>query len=129
MFSETIDNILKLLAITVFADKRVYADEIETFINSASNLDAFDKSDVHISPAKLLVWFETHRDELKNHVEPNGTFENWIYKILDNLSAHPDRHAILNRMIKISKADGEVHISEKALIALTAKHWKIRLAA
>ena len=129
MFTETIDDILKLLAVTVFADKRVFADEIDTFINSTTSLDALDNSEIDLSPDKLLVWFEKHRDDLKTHMETNSTLETWISKILDNLSDHPDRHAILNRMIKISKADGEVHISEKALIALTARHWDIRLAA
>ena len=73
MFTETIDNILKLLAVTVFADKRVFADEIDTFINSTTSLDALDNSEIDLSPDKLLVWFETHRDGLKTHMKTNST--------------------------------------------------------
>ena len=86
MFTETIDDILKLLAVTVFADKRVFADEIDTFINSTTSLDALDNSEIDLSPDKLLVWFEKHRDDLKTHMETNSTLETWISKILDNLS-------------------------------------------
>jgi len=32
-------------------------------------------------------------------------------------------------MIKISKSDGELHVSEKALIVLAAKRWNLKLAA
>ena len=81
-----------------------------------------------MSPAKLLSWFDTHRTELKAELEQRNTFDNWIDKILDDLSDHPEKPAILNRMIKISKSDGEVHVSEKALIVITARHWNIRLA-
>ena len=114
MFPDNINSILKLLALAVFADKRVFADEIDTFINSAKNLEAFETSETDISPAKLLTWFESHRGELKDRLENLSTFEIWVNDILDNLSDHPEKHAILNRMIKIAKADRELHISEKA---------------
>ena len=127
MFTNSIDSILKLLALTVFADQRVFTDEIDTFINSARNLEAFETSETDISPAKLLAWFETHRSELKDKLENLSTFETWVNNILDELSDHPEKPAILNRMIKISKADGELHISEKALIVLTARRWNINL--
>ena len=128
MFPDNINSILKLLALAVFADKRVFADEIDTFINSAKNLEAFETSETDISPAKLLTWFESHRGELKDRLENLSTFEIWVNDILDNLSDHPEKHAILNRMIKIAKADRELHISEKALIILTARRWNINLA-
>ena len=127
MFPDNINSILKLLALAVFADKRVFADEIDTFINSAKNLEAFETSETDISPAKLLAWFEAHRSELKDKLENLITFENWVNNILDELSDHPEKPAILNRMIKISKADRELHISEKALIVLTARRWNINL--
>lgn len=127
MFTNSIDSILKLLALTVFADKRVFADEIDTFINSARNFEAFETSETDLSPAKLLAWFETHRGELKDRLENLSTFEIWVNNILDDLSDHPEKHAILNRMIKIAKADRELHVSEKALIVLTAQRWNINL--
>lgn len=129
MFTVPINNVLTILALTVFADKRVFADEINSFINSARNLESLTDKDQSISPPKLLAWFEVNRDELKARMQHGKSFEMWLNNLLDALSDHPDRHAILNRMIKISKADGEVHVSEKALLALTARRWRIKLAA
>ena len=129
MFSRTINNILTILALTVFADKRVFADEIKSFINSARTLEALNNLDVDLSPAKLLVWFETNREDLKARMDAGASFERWLTPILDDLIDHPDRHAILNRMINISKSDGEVHVSEKALMVIAAKRWNINLAA
>lgn len=129
MFTKTIDNVLTILALTVFADKRVFANEIDSFINSARNLEALSNSEIDVSPAKLLVWFEAHKEGIKARMNQGAAFEHWLNPILDSLTGHPDKHAILNRMIKISKADGEIHVSEKALMVLAANRWKIRIAA
>ena len=129
MFPKPINDILTILAITVVADKRIFAKEVDSFINSARNLEVLETANIDLSPAKLLIWFENNRDDLKARMNQAPTFEKWFNTIIDNLSEHPARHSILNRMIKISKADGELHISEKALITLVAKRWNIKLAA
>lgn len=129
MFPKTIDDILTLLAITVVADKRVFAKEVDIFINSARNLDVLETSEADLSPAKLLLWFENNREGLRARMNQSPSFENWFNAILDNLAEHPSRYSIINRMIKISKADGELHVSEKALITLTAKRWNMNLSA
>lgn len=129
MVPQYIDNILTLLAITVCADKRIFADEIDSFIESAQDLEIFSEGDENITPAKLLLWFETRRDELKARLANIAVFENWLNPILDNLLDSPHKPAILNKMIKISKSDGELHVSEKALIVLAAKRWNLKLAA
>ena len=128
MFPKPINDILTILAITVVVDKRVFAKEVDSFINSARNLDILETPDLDLSPAKLLMWFESNRDDLKARMNQAPSFEKWFNAIIDNLSEHPARHSILNRMIKISKADGELHISEKALITLVAKRWNIKIA-
>lgn len=129
MFTKTINNILTVLALTVFADKRVFANEIDSFITSAKSLESLQSHGLEISPAKLLSWFEAHREGLKKRMTHAATFESWLNPILDDLANHPDRHAMFNRMINISKSDGEIHVSEKALMILAAKRWNIRLAA
>ena len=129
MLTKTIENILTILALTVFADKRVFSNEIDSFVNSARNLESLSNPETDITPAKLLDWFEGHREALKGRMDQRATFEDWLNPILDDLTDHPDRHAMFNRMIEISKSDGEVHVSEKALMVLAAKRWNIRLAA
>lgn len=128
MYTARIQNILKLLALTVFIDKRVYANEIDAFMKSTENLDALTQLDNALTPAKLLEWFEANQHDLKTQLSETSEFKSLLRPILDDLADHKEKHAILNRMIKISKADDEFHKSEENLISLTAKHWDVRLA-
>ena len=75
MLTKTVENILTILALTVFADKRVFANEIDSFINSARHLESLQNPEIDITPAKLLVWFEEHRDALKARMAQRATFE------------------------------------------------------
>lgn len=128
MYSTTVQNTLKLLALSVFIDKRVYANEIAAFMDSTDNLDVLTDSDNTMTSAKLLEWFEANQHDLKTQLSKTSEFKSWLRPILDDLADHKEKYAILNRMIKISKADGEFHKSEENLISLTAKHWDVRLA-
>ena len=38
MISDELQNLLSLLAVTIFADKRVFAQEIETFLKTAESI-------------------------------------------------------------------------------------------
>ena len=55
MYSTTVQNTLKLLALSVFIDKRVYANEIAAFMDSTDNLDVLTDSDNTMTSAKLLT--------------------------------------------------------------------------
>ena len=128
MYSTTVQNTLKLLALSVFIDKRVYANEIAAFMDSTNNLDVLTDSGNTMTSAKLLEWFEANQHDLKTQLSKTSEFKSWLRPILDDLADHKEKYAILNRMIKISKADGEFHKNEENLISLTAKHWDVRLA-
>jgi len=65
---------------------------------------------------------------LKARINNISGFESWLHPILDNLLESPHQPAILNKMIEISKSVGELHISEKALIVLTARRWNLKVA-
>jgi tellurite resistance protein len=115
-------DILSLIAATVFADKRVFASEIDVFIQATSKLKIVRRLDPKISEAKLLVWYETNKDEIRLKL---GTpyFKDWFYEILERLKDVPDKELILEVMRKISHADGNIHVSERALIALSERYW------
>jgi len=122
MISDELHNLLSLLAATIFADKRVFATEVETFLNTADNIKQISHRDESISEAKLLSWFESNADSLRSKLQTSH-FESWFYECLNKLDGLCDKQALINLMDKIAKSDEEFHISEKALIVLTAKHW------
>lgn len=115
-------TILSLIAATIFADKRVHASEIETFIKATSKLRIIKKLDPKMTQARLLDWFEANKDDIRDNIT-TPYFKDWLYKILDRLAETPDKDAILNVMHRISIADDQIHVSERALITLTARHW------
>lgn len=127
MFSQQDDSVLTLLATTIFADKRVFAKEIEMFLSAAQSLPVGTERSAPVSQSTLLLWFEANRDELSSMHERDD-FQSWITAILDDLADYPHHRDLLSAMHDVARADGQVHISETALAALCARHWGLRAA-
>jgi len=100
MLSEEINDLLSLLAIMIFADKRVLENEVSAFVRLADKLQVARDIEPRLSEAKLAVWYEDSKDL-------------------------PDKLSILSVLCDIASSDGEVHVSERALIKLTAQRWDI----
>lgn len=126
MLASEIDDLLSVLALMIFADKRVLDDEVRAFVRLADRLQVARAIEPRLSEAKLSVWYETHKDELKAVLErPN--FEDWFYEKLDSLKSIPDKLPIMGVLCDIASSDGEVHVSERALVTLAAQRWGIGL--
>lgn len=124
MILKDLDNILSLLAVTIIADKRVFAAEIEAFVKATTQLKQARLIEPKLSEAKLLSWYEMNKDALTEKVH-SPYFKTWFYDCLDSLSDIPDKSALLKAMREISLSDGELHVSERALIVLAELHWNI----
>jgi len=128
MISDKLHDLLNLLATTIFADKRILAKEIETFLKAADDIGQIYKTDETVSEAKLLSWFDSNVDNIRSKLQ-TPDFESWFYGCLNRLEGLYDKRALMAIMVDIAKADDDFHISEKALIVLTANHWKLKLPA
>jgi len=128
MFNREIEALLSLTAFSIFADKRVFANEIDSFVKSADQIQAVGRSTLAITESKLLYWFEMNREQLQDKMKlgPAG-LKRWLLMIMDDLAAFPDKGLIVSLIKKISKSDGEYHISEKALCVLVEE--KLDLSA
>lgn len=120
--SKKTNDILSLLVATILADKRVYAKEIQTFLNAAKQLKRLPGNQENLSEAKLLMWFENNSDVIRSKLR-GPDFEPWFYGCLSRLKAIKGKRYITDIMTDIAKSDDEFHVSEKALLVLTAKHW------
>lgn len=127
MFTQEDDDILTLLATTIFADKRVYAKEIETFLSVAQELKVGAERSNPVTQTTLLLWFEANRDELAQ-IHDRKDASTWLHGLIDRLSGYSDKDTFLAMMSKISESDGEIHISEIALSAICARRWKLSAA-
>ena len=127
MYQNDIENTLSLLAATIFADKRVYSQEISTFVNGAAKLDIVRKAHPNLSEAKILIWYEANKDRIKGKMM-TPYFKDWFYSLLDNLSGVKDKGSLLSVMRDISKSDNDLHVSERALCSLAARYWGVKLS-
>ncbi len=125
MKKDNLDSLLGLLAMTIFADKKVLSEEIKAFVGSVKYLQSMQVVVASVSEADIIMWYELNKDELKTKVTGKG-FEIWLRDCLGNLSTVKNKPAILIAMGDIANADEEVHVSEVALVALVAKHWGLK---
>ncbi|MDB2438638.1 TerB family tellurite resistance protein [Hellea sp.] len=115
-------NILSLIAASIFADKRIFASEVEVFITSTQQLNRLKDMKSKLTEAELLQWYETHKEDIRQNIS-TPYFKDWFYDLLEKLSELRDKEALLDIMYKISIADGNVHVSERALITLAKRYW------
>ena len=126
MLSHEIDDLFSLLALMIFADKKIVEDEVRAFVRLANKLQIARDLEPRLSEAKLSVWYEENKSGIRAIFEgPN--FEPWFFNKIHLLKDIPNKLAILGVLCDIASADGEVHISEKALVKLTAQSWGIAI--
>ena len=117
-----LNSALNLVAATILADKRVFACEVEVFIQEASKLELVRRLDPAMSETKLLNWYEFYKEAIQANLN-TPYFKDWYYSLLEDVSSLQDKETLLEVMKKISAADDEVHVSEQALIKLAERYW------
>lgn len=116
MFNRKVHAVLTVIALSVFADKRVLSTEITAFVKSADIIQKKVKSDIPVTEAKLLLWFELNRMDIRDKMRlgPVG-FKRWFDTLMAELASISDKAFISEIVQRIAYADGELHISEQAL--------------
>lgn len=125
LFNIQVEALLTVIALSIFADERVLSSEISAFIKSAKDIEAHVTSDVPVTEAKLLMWFEMNRLRLSDKIRlgPIG-FKHWFESVIAELSAYSDEAFVVDMLNRISVADGELHVSEKALSVLVEGQFR-----
>lgn len=130
MFTRQIDAVLTLIALSIFADKRVLSEEITAFVSSADLIQRNVHSDISITETKLLLWFELNRTDLRDKMNLNAVeFEQWFEALLSDLPTLSDMTFIADISANIFNADSELHISEKALGVILERKLNIPATA
>jgi len=122
MFTSDKHNLLSLFAAMIAADKHVYAVEIDVF--TVSVVQFFKTTDILPVPsqAQLLMWFELNRDDIRAKLTEDN-FQTWFEALIGEVAQIYSIKSVLGVMQEIAEADGEVHISEKALLVLVNRYW------
>jgi hypothetical protein len=124
MLNSEIQDILTVLAVGIYADKKVHSSEVQSFTRSVSQVSLSKNDDVTISGAKALLWFEQNRDEISAKFDgPQKEFDAWLIPILERVAQHAKTDELLRLLDDISIADDELHISEVAFIVFVKRIW------
>jgi len=126
MLQSEMNDILTVLAVGIYADKKIHSSEIKVFIQSVSSLQLSNHDVPTISEAKALTWFEMNKDGVRAKFEgPRSEFDDWFVPILKRVGQHADKDALLHLLTMIFLADNEVHNSETALMILIERVWEL----
>ena len=124
MLDTELEDILTVLAVGVYADKRIFASEIQAFTRSVSSVALSRRENSTVTGAQALLWFEMNKDEIRDKFDgPRPEFDAWIIPILERVSEHGNIDELIGLLDIISVADDEFHISKKAFIVLVKKIW------
>jgi len=126
MIAKEMEDILTVLAVGIFADKKVFASEIQVFTRSVSRVGLTTLDIPMLSGAQALMWYETNKDHIRGKFNgPRAEFDAWLIPILERVSDHADTEYLVKLIEQISLADQELHISEKALMVLVERIWDL----
>ncbi|WP_427452647.1 hypothetical protein [Litorimonas sp. WD9-15] len=126
MIQSEMNDILMVLAVGVFADKKIHSSEIEVFIRSVSRIRLSEYDVPKVSEAKALTWFEMNKDDIRERFNgPRSEFDAWLIPILKRVEDHADKEALLHLLNMIFLADREVHNSERAMMVLIKRVWNL----
>jgi len=126
MKQSEINDILMILTVGIYADKKIHSSEIQVFIKSVSRMNLSKRDIPKVSEAKALAWFENNKDHIRHIFSgPRSEFDRWFIPILKRVGEHADKPALLHLLNMIFLADHEMHVSETALMTLIKRVWKL----
>ena len=120
------NDIFKLLAMVIIADKRVYKEEVDAFVGSAMAIKAAVSDDTLITRDMAFEWFRGHRDEILA-LSKTPDYSVTALRIIMSMTDFKHRGAVLRAMVAVSMADEEFHPSEESMVVIAAAHWKLKL--
>jgi len=114
MTSEEWHDVLTMLTIVILADRRVYKEEVDTFVSAVQFLGmAFD-------------WFKSNKKRVANLLVGSQVDKN-IENLIKRTDKIPGQGAILAAMQDIAQADSDFHKNEQNIIEKCALGWGIEL--
>lgn len=126
MRTEDWHNILTLFTVIILIDKRIYKEEVDTFVALAIKLNSKISPDIFMTQKMAFDWFVDNRDKVKRITEAPDS-ERRIDQLITSLSPLPRLDSILKIMFEIARSDNDYHKSEKQVIKLAAKQWGLPL--
>lgn len=118
------DYLLRLLALMVVVDKKVYQEEVEAFTKAAMQLQQAISPKMIMTQKMAMDWFISHRDRLQ-HVVDSLDYDRELIEVIAQLRGLPEKVEVLEAMVTIALSDDYYHDKEKMIIKKTILYWNI----
>ncbi len=120
------DDLLTLLAISIFIDGNVANSELEVFKKTVSRIK-LSKFDVpKLSETQAHAWFNQHFENTRTVMSGSKIdFDTKLSDLLDRIAIHAKPGALVHIIHMISLADGSLHQNETKLIDFVKQHWGV----
>lgn len=124
MTSEEWHGILSLLTLVILADKRVYKEEVDTFVKTVKHLNETISPDIFMTEGMAFDWFKSNRERISNLLVGPKVDGN-IKRFIQGTKAVPDKAAVIQAMRTIAEADSDFHKNEESIIEKCIEGWKL----
>jgi len=124
MTSDEWHDVLTLLTIVILADRRVYKEEVDSFVDTIKSLNAEISPEIFMTDGMAFDWFKSNRDRVSNLlIGPN--VDKTIKTIIARTRHIAGKTSVISAMNKIANADSDFHKSEQNIIKRTAYGWGV----
>jgi len=124
MTSEEWHEILTLMTIVVLADKRVYKEEVDTFVKAVKTLNDIISPEIFMTEGMAFDWFKSNRERVGKMLVGKDVERN-IKDTITRTKNVPGKPEIVKAMQKIAQADSDYHKSEHGVIRRAAYGWGV----
>ena len=105
-------------------DRRVYKEEVDTFVKSVKQLNDAISPDTFMTEGMVFDWFKSNRERVGNLLIGKDAELN-IKNAIIRTKNIPGKSAIIRAMEGIANADSDFHKSENNIIRRAAYGWSI----
>lgn len=120
-------NIMTLLTIIILADKRVYKEEVDTFVKTVKSLNESISPEIFMTEGMAFDWFKSNRVRAENLLVGPNVQRN-LKDIIVKTRNVPGKSHIINAMQRIAQADSDFHKNEQSVIKRAAEGWGVKAA-
>jgi len=126
MTSDEWHDILTLLTIVILADRRVYKEEVDTFVETVKKLNEDISPEIFITEGMAFDWFKSNRERVGKMLVGKNVQKN-IAGTIKRTRGVPKKPVILKAMKCIAESDSDFHKNEMSIIRRAADGWGVSL--
>ena len=115
-------HLLKLLGLMVIADKKVYKESVDAYVDAVMELRAVIDPKLVVTRQMAFDWFFIHKEELLSIID-GLEYDTALLDIISHFRNLPHKLDVMTAMVNVAIADGTYHPRAQLLIKKTILYW------